>query len=122
MQAAAPAPPAGPWISTPGLPGFRFKGRLGALPLVRSSACPRQTLCLGTSAAIPAQVLARVTARQSNGKRWVLGGKFDDAAAQLWVQQVEGGASGPIRYYALAARPADSPWLPALADRLAFND
>jgi hypothetical protein len=119
LQGAAPTPPAGPWISTPGLPGFRFKGRLGAAALVRSSACPRQTLCLGASAGNPAQVVARVTARQSNGKRWVLGGKFDDAAAQLWVQQV---TSGPIRYYALAARPANSPWLPALADRLAFNE
>lgn len=118
LQAAAPPPPDGSWLSTPVLPGFRFKGRLDGAALVQSSSCPKQTLCLGTSAAIPAQVFGRVTTRQANGKRWVAAGKFADAAAELWVQQ---GTAGEVRYYALAARPADSPWLPAVLDRLAFG-
>jgi hypothetical protein len=118
QQAAAPAPPAGPWLSTPALPGFRFKALLAGAPLVQSTACPKQTLCLGSSPAIPAQLFARVTPRQANGKRWVAAGKLADAAAQLWVQQ---GTAGEVRYYALAARPAASPRLPAIFDRLAFG-
>lgn len=111
-------PPDGAWLSSPALPGFRFKARLGATPLVVAAACPRSTLCLGPSAEAPAQLFARVTARQSNGKRWLLAGKLADAAADLWVQQ---GSSGPIRQYSLAARAAGSSWLPSIVYRAAFS-
>jgi hypothetical protein len=87
--------------------------------LVPSSPCPKETLCLRPAASSAAQLFARVTARQPNGKRWVLAGKFSDLAAQLWVQQ---GTAGEIRYYALAARPPASPWLPGVVDRLAFSN
>jgi hypothetical protein len=112
------APPAGPWLTTPALPGFRFKARLGRAALVTAATCPAETLCLGRARNAPAELFARVTARQPNGKRWLLAGKFADGAAGLWVQQ---GTSGPVRHYSLAARAPDSSWLPGVLDRAAFG-
>jgi hypothetical protein len=111
-------PPAGPWLTTPAIPGFRFKARLAGSNLVAAGSCPPQTLCLAPDRTVPAEVFAQVTARQANGKRWVLIGKFADAPAQLWVQQ---GTAGPVRQYSLAVRPPDSSWLPGIIDRKAFG-
>ena len=117
VSEAGPPPPSGPWLTTPTLPGFRFKGLLAGAALLKANACPAQTLCFAKTATGVPELVARILPKQANGKRWPVVGKFASQAAQVWIEQI---ASKQVRYYELLARAADSPELPGVVDRVGF--
>jgi len=115
--AANPVPPSSTWQTTPSLPGFRFQALLAGKPLVKTRSCPAKAICLGARPLAPPDVVLRVTAKQSNGKRWAILGKFATSTAAVWIEQT---STHAVRYYELQQRVADSPLLPGLLDRVAF--
>ena len=117
VREAGPPPPAGPWLTAPTLPGFRFKAALAGTRLVKANACPTQTLCFARAAPGAPEIVARILPTQANGKRWPVLGKFATQAAEVWIEQI---ASRQIRHYELLARAADSPELAGAVDRVGF--
>jgi hypothetical protein len=118
-----PAPPAGPWLESPALAGFRVKVQVhaGASPLAgrRETDCIEETLCV--SGAIPArsEIFVRVVGPKPNGRLWPTLVKFSTSRLEVWIEQK---SSGEVRYYDLPAVAAGGDLLPlaGLADRAGF--
>jgi hypothetical protein len=121
-KASFEAPPAGPWLSSAQVPGFRVKARIdtGAAISEQVPACIAETLCV--SGAVPgrAEVFVRVVGPRPNGKLWPTIVKFTTSRVQLWIEQI---ATGVVRYYDLAAvDPAGQPLsLDGLTDKGGFD-
>lgn len=115
---SAPAPPAGPWLTTGELPGFRFKVRIGGTTTgVQEPLCVSETLCL--SGAVPgrSEVFVRIVGPRPNGYLWPNVVKFTTSQVEVWIEQL---GTGSVKYYFLAG-----PWpglddLPGLYDRTGF--
>lgn len=114
----APAPPAGAWLTTGELPGFRFKVRIGGTTTgIQEPLCVSETLCV--SGAVPgrSEVFVRVVGPRPNGYLWPNVVKFTTSQVEVWIEQL---SSGSVKYYFLAG-----PWpglddLPGLYDRTGF--
>jgi len=114
----APAPPAGGWLTTGQLPGFRFKVRIGgAITGVQESDCVGETLCV--SGAVPgrSEVFVRIVGPRPNGFLWPNVVKFTTSQVEVWIEQL---GTGEVKYYPLAG-----PWpglddLQGLYDRTGF--
>jgi hypothetical protein len=116
-----PAPPAGAWLTSPGLPGFQAKVRIGGSLLGhKENACIPETLCV--SGALPgrSEVFVRVVGPKPNGYLWPTLVKFSTSQVEVWIQQLP---AGPINYYLLeGSSGADSEQpLPGLFDKTGFN-
>ena len=118
----APPPPAGEWLSSPGVPGFRFKVRItagGAVQPVRlESACIPETACV--SGALPgrSELFIRVIGPRPNGKLWPTLVRFSTSEIEVWIEQL---SSGDLEYYRLPAASPGSDELNGLFDRDGFD-
>lgn len=118
------SPPAGEWLTTDAMPGFRVKARLtsaGAAPPLagrKEARCLPETLCI--SGALPGrpEVFLRVIGPRPNGFLWVQIVRFTPSQVEVWVEQESTGAA---RSYVLEAVPRDGDELPGLIDRTAFR-
>ncbi len=103
-QLEDPEPPAGPWLTTPALPGFRAKVRItaggNAIAGQKAPACIAETLCV--SGALPgrAEVFVRVVGPKPNGKLWPTLARFSTSRIEVWIQQT---GSREIAYYDMPA-------------------
>lgn len=118
-----PPPPAGAWLETPEIPGFRFKLRIaqggGApIPGAAEAACIPETLCVSGAVAGRSEVFVRVVGPKPNGKLWPTLVKFTTSEVEVWIEQL---ASGQVRYYRLAGASPGVDELPGLFDRGGFD-
>lgn len=113
-------PPFGPWLSSPSVPGFRFKVRIGDAPGVagvRETACLAETLCVSGAVRGRSEVFLRVVGPRPNGRLWPTLVKFTTAAVEVWVEQL---ATGVLRHYRLDGASPDVDELPGFFDREGF--
>jgi hypothetical protein len=117
--ATTPPPPGGQWLSSPQVPGFRFKVRISGAngPVARrESRCLAQTLCV--SGALPGrtELLLRVVGPR-NGRLIPTLVTFSISQFEVWVEQT---STGKVRFYRLPAL-AEGDTLAGLVDRDGFT-
>ena len=119
-----PGPPAGPWLTSPDLPGFRVQARISAggstVAGLGVAACIEETLCVSGALPDRAELFVRVVGPKPNGKLWPTLIKFSTSRIEVWIEQT---ATGVVRYYDL---PAVAPGaqrldLGGMADKLGFD-
>jgi len=121
-QGFRPDPPAGPWLETSELPGFRFKVRItggGAeLPSRQEARCVPETLCI--SGAVPgrSELFLRMVGPKPNGFLWPNIVKFSTSQIEIWIEQL---STGQLNYYKLDAAAAGETDLNGLFDRFGFE-
>jgi len=121
-QGFRPDPPAGAWLQTSELPGFRFKVRItggGAeLPTRQEAGCVPETLCI--SGAIPgrSELFLRMVGPKPNGFLWPNIVKFSTSQIEIWIEQI---STGQLNYYKLDAAAAGESDLNGLFDRFGFE-
>lgn len=120
--AGDPAPPAGPWLSVPDLPGFRFKVRItppGAAPApgTQVADCVPETVCVAGALPNRTETFLRVIGPRPNGYLWPQIIRFTVSQVEVWVEQL---SSEQINYYLLPALPASTDELSGLVDRTGF--
>jgi hypothetical protein len=120
--AGDPAPPEGPWLSVPDLPGFRFKVRItapGAAPApgTQVADCVPETVCVAGALPDRTETFLRVIGPRPNGYLWPQVIRFTVSRVEVWVEQL---SSEQINYYLLPALPANTDELSGLVDRTGF--
>jgi hypothetical protein len=118
---SAPAPPAGPWLTTGQIPGFQFKVRVTAgAPItgVQEPACISETLCVSASIPGRSEVLVRIVGPKPNGFLWPNIVKFNTSQVEVWIDQL---GTGSIKYYVLPGAWPGLDTLPGLYDRTGFT-
>lgn len=120
--AGSPPAPAGPWLSVPDLPGFRFKVRItppgGApAPGTQVADCVPETLCIAGALPNRTETFLRVIGPRPNGYLWPQVIRFTVSQVEVWVEQL---SSEQINYYLLPALPANTDELSGLVDRTGF--
>lgn len=113
-------PPAGPWLSTPDLPGFEAQVRItGGSPIAGSleGDCIPETLCVSGALAGRSEVFIKVIGPRPNGYLWAQISRFTPAMLEIWLRQT---GSGEINYYILDAVGNDAADVPGFQDRQAF--
>lgn len=122
IEAADPPPPAGSWLTTGSVPGFRFKVRIsnGARGLEgrKENACLPETLCVSGAVRSRPEVFLRIVGPKPNGLLWPTMVKFTTSAVEVWIEQT--GRRG-VRYYRLAGAAPETDVLPGLFDRGGFR-
>jgi hypothetical protein len=119
---AGPPPPYNQWLSTAAFPGFRFQSRwtpLGAAAGrrgVKSATCLGQALCVGRSAADPAQAFVRLLPGARGASSPILA-KFTTDTVEVWIEQT---ARRQVRYYRLNATFPGTPLLAGTYDPNGF--
>jgi len=121
---ASPAAPDGPWLQSPGLPGFEAKARfvpVGGVPIAANpeSECIPESLCL--SGALPGrpELFVKVIGPRPNGYLWTQISRFTPSRVEVWLRRT---ATGATRYYTLGPVDAASDDVPGLQDRTAFPE
>jgi hypothetical protein len=116
-----PPPPAGPWLSSPDLPGFEAKVRITAGQTVTNSArepdCIVETLCASGALVGRPEVFLKVIGPRPNGFLWSQLSRFTPSKVEVWLRQI---STGIVRYYVLPAVPPTSDEVSGLQDRTAF--
>lgn len=118
----APDPPAGAWLETAEIPGFRFKVRVtgggGEVPVRQERECIPETLCI--SGAIPgrSELFLRMVGPKPNGFLWPNVVKFSTSQIEVWVEQL---SSGVVNYYLLEGASPGSDELTGFFDRTGFT-
>jgi hypothetical protein len=121
LECSTPTPPAGNWLTTDEIPGFRFKVRITAGQTViaggKVNDCIEDTLCV--SGALPgrSEVFLRVIGPRPNGFLWPTVVKLTTSQVEVWIEQLDG---GQVRYYFLPGADPDSSELPGFFDRNGF--
>ena len=117
-----PEPPAGDWLESAALDGFRVKVRITAPsgeqpPVRREAACIPETLCV--SGALPgrSEVFVRIVGPKPNGYLWPTLVKFSTSTVEVWIEQL---STGVVRYYRLEGASPGVDTLPGLFDRTGF--
>jgi hypothetical protein len=120
-----PAPPNGPWLTSPALPGFRAKARINppGKPALAGGAepdCIGETLCVSGALAGRSEVFVRVVGPKPNGKLWPTLVKFSTSEIEIWLEQT---STGQVNYYRLEApeKGTTEIVLDGLADKLGFD-
>jgi len=117
-----PQPPPGPFLSSPAVPGFRFKVRITAGGSSREGrrepVCIEETLCV--SGALPgrSELFLRVVGPKPNGFLWPHLVTFSTSRIEVWVEQI---ATGELQYYILPGAGPGSSDLSGLFDRTGFR-
>jgi hypothetical protein len=122
-RTAAPPPPPpgdGGWLTTPEVPGFRFRVEItagGVLQPVRAEPCIPETLCV--SGAVPgrAELFVRIVGPRPNGRLWPILVRFSTSRIEVWIEQLP---TGITRHYVLDPATPGSSDLPGLFDRDGF--
>jgi hypothetical protein len=123
--APPPPPDGGEWLTTPEIPGFRFRVRIvsptggegGAEPPVRAEPCIPETLCV--SGALPgrSELFVRIVGPKPNGRLWPTLVRFSTSRIEIWIEQL---ATGIVRHYVLDGATPGSDALPGRFDRDGF--
>ena len=107
------------WLTTPAIPGFRFRVRLGNAGIqgAREHPCLPATLCV--SGALPGrpEVFVRITGPRPNGRLWPLVARLNASRVEVDVEQI---ATGIVRRYELPAPARGSDRIDGLVDRVGF--
>jgi ELWxxDGT repeat protein len=114
-----PTPPAGGWLASEGLPGFRFKVRFGSGAATATGAtapCAGPTACVAGAVAGRTDLLLRALGPRPNGRLQITLAKLVPARAEIWLEHE---ASGHRRYYLLDATAGQH--LGGLIDRTSFR-
>jgi hypothetical protein len=114
-----PPPPAGPWLSSPALPGFEVKVLISdSTPGGNVADCITETLCVSGALAGRAEIFVKVIGPRPNGFLWAQVSRFTPSKVEIWLRQIK---TGKINYYALAPVPAGVDNVSGLQDRGAFQ-
>ena len=105
-----PPPPAGDWLASANLPGFRFQVRIGGVAGTLEPVCMAQTLCV--NGALPGR--PEVFVRASGSTSIVT---LSTSEVEVWMEQT---ATGEVRYYRLPAPGPTDSTLQGLRDQTAF--
>jgi ELWxxDGT repeat protein len=119
LPVTAPLVPAGDWLTSDRVPGFRFKVRIaGAIPGRPEPACIAETLCV--SGALPGrtEVFVRVIGPRPNGYLWPTLVRFTPSLVEVWIEQTK---TGTVRHYRLNGLSRDDSDLSGLVDRQGFR-
>jgi hypothetical protein len=110
--------PSGPWLSSPHVPGFRFKVAIRGASGRAERGCMGETLCV--SGAVPgrSEVFIRMVGPKPNGRLWPTLVRASTSAIDVWVEQI---SSGIVRSYHLPAALPGSSALDGLFDREGFQ-
>jgi hypothetical protein len=99
LHCDAPGPdtalPAGPWLVTPEIPGFRFKVRLGGKAAVQED-CLQDTLCVSGAVAGRTEAFVRIPGPKPNGYLQPNIAKFSTSQLDVWIEQI---ATGTVKHY-----------------------
>ncbi|HUF79368.1 MAG TPA: trypsin-like serine protease [Thermoanaerobaculia bacterium] len=115
----APEPPEGPWLSSPGLPGFEAQVRFGGTtPGAREPGCIAETLCTSGALAGRPELFLKVIGPRPNGYLWAQISRFTPSQVEVWLRQL---ANGQVNYYELVAVGPGSDDVSGLQDREAFS-
>ena len=123
-SAGDPPPPAGPWLTSAELPGFRVKARIqNGSEFVAGTAvadCIAETLCVAGALPDRAEVFVRVVGPKPNGHLWPTLVKFSTSQIEIWIEQL---STSAVRYYKLDAVAPGQQFLSleGLADKLGFS-
>ncbi len=117
----APSVPAGPWMTSPDMPDFRFKVRLTTAGTSRMATqvadCVEQTVCAAGVFPDRPEVFLRVIGPRSNGYLWPVVIRFTNAQVEAWIEQI---STGEVNYYILDFIGPDSNELSGVNDRFGF--
>lgn len=117
-----PPPPAGDWLTTTELPGFRFKVRITAGSQIitgeKQADCVPETLCVNGAVRGRSEIFLRLIGPRSNGFIWPEIIKFTTSQVEVWIEQL---GKGQINYYLLTGSTPASTELPGLFDRTGFE-
>ncbi|MGD2115510.1 MAG: PQQ-dependent sugar dehydrogenase [Acidobacteriota bacterium] len=120
-----PEPPPAPddgWLTTPEIPGFRFRVQITSggveRPVRQETGCIPETLCV--SGAVPgrSELFVRIVGPKPNGKLWPTLVRFTTSTVEVWIEQL---ATGETRHYLLAGAVPGSSELEGLFDRDGFE-
>jgi virginiamycin B lyase len=122
-EATGPAPPAGEWLTSEELGGFRAKVRVTASEVIEGAKvenCIVNTLCVSGALKGRPEVFVRVVGPKPNGKLWPTLVKFSTSRIEVWVEQE---ATAAVQYYLLeaVAPGAEILDLAGLADKEGFT-
>ena len=116
---ADPDPPAGPWLTTAQIPGYRFKVRVnGGTAGIQVADCVPETLCVAGAVPTRTELFLRVIGPRPNGFLWTQAVRFTVSRLEVWVERT---GTSEVRYYDLPAVSADTDTLPGLVDKTAFT-
>ena len=125
LPALPPLPPPGPWLSSPGLPGFEVKVAIhsGPTPLAGTlePTCAPETLCVSGARPGRPALFVQVIGPRGNGFLWPLLAKTTPSAVEVWLRRTGPGPEPEVRYYHLAATPRRSDELDGRIDRTGFR-
>jgi hypothetical protein len=108
------------WLTTPEVPGFRFRVRIGsgvAARPGRGEPCLADTLCASGALAGRPEVFLRVTGPRPNGRLWPLLARLTSSRVEVDIEQL---STGAVRSYVLPVVGPDSDSLDGLLDREGF--
>lgn len=115
----APAPPAGPWLTTSQIPGYQFKVVVTGSSVITGvqESCIAETLCVSASVPGRSEVEVRIVGPKPNGYLWPNIVKFNTSQVEVWIDQL---STGSIKYYILPGAWPGLDDLPGLYDRTGF--
>jgi len=114
-----PPAPAGPWLSSPQLPGFEAKALISdATAGRREAACIPEALCLSGALAGRPEIFVKVIGPRPNGYLWTQISRFTPSKVEIWLRQT---STGQTNYYLLPAVGAASDDVSGLQDREGFT-
>lgn len=122
-RAAVPPPDGGgPWLTTPEVPGFRFRVRItageeGAEIPVRAEPCIPETLCVSGGVPGRPELFVRIVGPKPNGLLWPTLVRFSTSRIEVWIEQT---ATLITRHYVLDGAAPGSSELPGRFDRNGF--
>lgn len=118
LPVTAPVPPEvlpGQWLTSPQVPGFRFKTVIEGQSFSQQAAkCLPGTLCAMGGPRGIAEVFLRVSGPRPDGSVWPAAVKLTTAAVDVWIHQV---STGYVRHHRLERADPSSPVLPGVLDR-----
>ena len=122
-DAGTPPMPAGEFLTSEQVPGFRFKVRITdqdgqSRPGRPEEACLPETVCASGALEGRTEVLLRVVGPKPNGYLWPTFVRFTTSAVEVWVERI---ATSEVKYYALAGTVPDGDDLEAGFDRVGFQ-
>lgn len=117
LQCSTPALPAGAFLTSPEVPGFRFKVRIGDREGAKQNDCLAETLCVSGAVPTRTEVLVRVVGPKPNGFLWPTVVKLNTTQTEVWIQKI---STGDTKYYLLPGAGPTSSDLPGFFDRNGF--
>ena len=117
-----PDDPDDTWLTTPEIPGYRFRVRITAdgveRPVRREADCIPETLCVSGAVSGRSELFVRIVGPKPNGRLWPTLVRFTTSSVEVWIEQL---ATGDTRHYVLEGAVPGSSDLDGLFDRDGFE-